>query len=50
MTVIVKALNSFNVIQLSNVTNIAYADHEYVITQGDDVSTYADDAYKIYLI
>ena len=50
MTVIVKALSSFNVIQLSNVSNIAYADHVYTITQGDVVTTYADNAYRIYLI
>lgn len=50
MTVIVKELGTFNVIQLENVTNISYADHEYVITHDDVVNTYADSAYRIYLI
>lgn len=50
MTVIVKALGNFNVIQLANVTNISYADHDYVITHNGEVSTYADNSYRIYII
>lgn len=50
MTVIVKSINTFDTIQLNNVSNIAFAGSTYTITHGDEVSTYSSANYRVFII
>lgn len=50
MTVLVKSINTFDLIQIDNVTSITYASSTYTITNADGSSTYSDDDYTIHII
>ena len=53
MTVIVKSMTSFDIIQINDVSNIAYDDATqiYTITTSGGVSTtYSGESYYVYLI
>lgn len=50
MTVIIKNINTFEVLQINNVSSIEYTDDTYTITSGDISEEYAADTYRIYII
>lgn len=50
MTVIVKAIKTFETIQLNNVSDIAFAGSTYTITHGGGVSTYSGADYRVFII
>lgn len=50
MTVIVKARNSFDVVQLNSVTSITYATGTYTIIHSGGTSTYLESAYIVHII
>lgn len=47
MKVIVISKNTFNTIELANVSNIAFASNTYTITAGGTTSSYNADDYRI---
>ena len=50
MKVVVISKNTFNVIELTGVTNIAYASETFTITHGGGTATYAAADYRISII
>lgn len=50
MTILVKALQTFDLYQIEGVTNIAYSTGTYSITNEDGTVTYDADDYNIYII
>lgn len=50
MTVLVKALSTFDLYQIDGVTNIAYTSGTYSITNGNGTVTYNADDYTIHII
>ena len=50
MKVIVISKNSFNTLELANVSNIAFSSNTYTITAGGVTTTYSADNYRICVI
>lgn len=50
MTVIVKALKTFETIQLNDVSSISFASHTFTIVHGGGTGTYSDATYRVFII
>ncbi len=50
MTVIVKAIKTFDTIQLNGVSSISFSDHTFTIVHSGGTGTYSDTAYRIFII
>lgn len=50
MTVIVKAIKTFETVQLNDVSSISFASHTFTIVHGGGTSTYSDTSYRIFII
>lgn len=50
MTVIVKAIKTFETIQLNSVSNIAFAGSTYTITHAGGTNTYSNADYRVFII
>lgn len=50
MTVIVKAIKTFDTVQLNDVSSISFASHTFTIVHGGGTATYSDTSYRIFII